>query len=128
MFTNQTRSTIACAVILLVQADVAFAASNNKGKLEGTKWESKAATFDGVAVPAGIIKLDFSKNENLLFRIADKIYKGTYELGEGDEVTFSFEEELDGEKVHVETITIRSDTLIVIDDDGVSISFDRAKR
>jgi len=113
-----------CVVSLALMAVVvAGCESNNKGKIEGTKWSSMSATVDGQRIPAGALKLEFSKDGKLRYDAGPKVFTGTYSLGSGDYVTLNLNQDLAGRKQHVETIKIEGSKLTMIDSDGTSLSF-----
>jgi hypothetical protein len=86
-------------------------ASNNKGKIEGTKWSSLEATIKGKKLPAGALKLDFAKDGKLVYQAGPTKLTGTYVLGKGDEVIFRLDKEFAGKKEHTEKIVIQKDRL-----------------
>jgi hypothetical protein len=101
--------------------------SNNKGKIEGTKWSSVESEVKGTKLPAGTLKLDFTKDGKLTFQVAAMTLKGTYTLGEGDKVVFTMEQEVSGKKKHEETIVIKDDRLTMTDSDGTTLMFEKVK-
>ncbi len=102
-------------------------ASANKGKIEGTKWSSKAATVKGKSIPAGALGLEFRSDGGLVYRIGPQTLSGTSALGGGDTVTFRLNQELAGRKTHAEKIAIGEDQLTLTDSDGAHLIFERAK-
>ncbi len=102
--------------------------SNNKGKIEGTKWVSREATVKGQKLPAGILKLEFTSDGKFVFSTGGILeQKGSYSLGSGDNVTMDFDQPTDGkQKKHLEKITIEGDLLTMSDSTG-TITFDREK-
>lgn len=96
-------------------------ASNNKGKIEGTKWENEATTIDGKELAAGDVYLEFTKDGKLHLDNRDGANDGTYTLGAGDQVIFNFEKEFSGSKKHVETIKINGDKLTLSDSKGTLV-------
>lgn len=92
--------------------------SNNKGKIEGTKWHSEKCTIDGKEHEAGDFYLEFKKDGKMVFGIGAEDADGTYTLGAGDQVTFNFDKEVGGRKSHVELITINGDKLTMADSKG----------
>ena len=101
--------------------------SNNKGKIEGTKWSSLEFTAKGNTIPAGSVKFEFTKDGKLTYWILDKAYEGKYTLGDGDIVTLDLDEPLAGSKKHVQTIIIKDDTLRLIDSDKTELKFKKDK-
>jgi hypothetical protein len=101
--------------------------SANKGKIEGTKWNSLETIIKGAKIPAGALKLEFGKDGKLTYIAGPKTFTGTYELGDGDTVTFHLDQELAGNKKHVEKVVIKENRLILTDQDGTSISFEKVK-
>src|SRR6516162_8134504 len=80
--------------------------SNNKGKIEGTKWSSNATNVKGAPVPAGMLRLEFATDGKLTYSAGPTTLTGTYSLGGGDTVTFHLDQEVQGRKTHAEKITI----------------------
>jgi len=101
--------------------------SNNKGKIEGTKWTSQAATIKGQLIPAGFLQLEFSREGRLWYVAGPKQMTGTYSLGWGDNVTLHLDQELAGHKNHVERVRIAGNTLTMTDSDGTQVTFNRDK-
>ncbi len=113
-------------VRLLLVALIFFMAgceSNVKGKIEGTKWTSKAATIKGKSVPAGFLQLEFGSDAKLIYRAGSETYTGTYTLGFGDSLTMHLDRALAGSKTHTETVLVYSDSLTMTDLDGTSMTF-----
>lgn len=111
-------------VAVLFTAGCSPGASNNKGKIEGTKWENEATTIDGKEIPAGDVYLEFTKDGKLHFDNPKSANDGTYTLGSGDQVIFNFDKEFSGSKKHVETIKVDGDKLTLSDAKG-TIVFNR---
>src|SRR5262249_35086103 len=101
--------------------------SSNKGKIEGTKWNSQEATVKNIKIPAGALKLEFGTDGKLLYQAGPVKFTGTYELGEGETVTFHLDQELAGSKTHMEKIAIRGTRLLMTDLDGTSITFKKVE-
>ena len=98
-------------------------ASNNKGKIEGTKWSSDRATIKGNFIPAGTLFLDFRK-DGTLAGYADRVQlSGTYSLGWGDIVTLHFNQSLWNQKNYTESIVIKKDSMTMTDPDGLKLTF-----
>ena len=115
---------VACIATLLLACGCS---SSNKGKIEGTKWSSKAATVQGKAVPAGALQLDFQSDGKLVYKIGAENHTGTYSLGMGPTVTLNFDTELSGRKTHAEKIVINGDELTMTDSDGTQLPFQKVK-
>jgi hypothetical protein len=92
--------------------------SNNKGKIEGTKWSSEKGTADGKEVGEGELYLEFTKDGKLYLVTPTDTVKGTYTVGSGDQVTFDFDKEVSGKKSHVEKISISGERLTMTDSKG----------
>jgi hypothetical protein len=101
--------------------------SNNKGKIEGTKWNSNATNVKGKQIPAGMLRLEFTSDGKLTYNAGPVAFTGTYSLGGGDTVTFHLDQDLAGRKTHSEKITISGETLTMTDSDGTSIPFTKVK-
>jgi hypothetical protein len=97
--------------------------SSNKGKIEGTKWNSNAANIKGQQIPAGALALEFRTDGRMIYRAGPKTFTGTYSLGMGDTVTFNLEQPLAGRNTHSERITISGNSLTMVDSDGTSLTF-----
>jgi outer membrane lipoprotein-sorting protein len=102
---------------------VAGCASHNKGKIEGSKWSSQAATIKGQAAPAGLLKLDFGADGSLVYTAGPQALTGKYSLGMSDYVTFNLDQPLGGMKQHIETIVINGNQLTMTDSDGTQVIF-----
>ncbi len=97
--------------VLVVALGVTGCESNNKGKIEGTKWSSNPGTFSGVKLASGQILLEFSKDGEVKWSGTDidgvqLVFTGRYTLGMGDIVVIDLDEELGGSLTHAESITI----------------------
>src|SRR5204863_54825 len=101
--------------------------SDNKGKIEGTKWTSIASTIKGQAIPAGALKLDFGADGKLIYNAGPNTFTGTYSLGMGDHVTLKLDQELQGRKSHTEKVQIDGEKLTMTDSDGQAMTFTRDK-
>jgi hypothetical protein len=97
--------------------------SNNKGKIEGTKWSSDAATVKGSQIPAGALQLEFKSDGGFTYTVIGNPLTGKYSLGTGDNVTLTFDKELDGRKSHTEKVAINGDKLTMTDSDGTAVTF-----
>lgn len=114
-------------LLLLSFVCLAGCNSNNKGKIEGTKWVNEPMTFEGKRLRAGILRLEFDKDGTLRFGLAMAMKKGTYKLAGGDTVIMKFDTEVSGRKTHHEKITVSGDSLTMTDTDGKSLKFKRVK-
>jgi uncharacterized protein (TIGR03066 family) len=106
--------------------------SDNKGKIEGTKWSSNAGTIKGQQLTSGQIVMEFFKDGTMELSVTDrsgnrKAYPGNYTLGIGDIVVFNLDKELAGMKTHAEHISIKNGELTMTDSDGTSGVFSRRK-
>ena len=99
--------------------------SNNKGKIEGTKWSSLAATIKGNSLPAGSLKLEFKADGGFVYTVGPQVLPGKYTLGSGASVTLTLDKEIAGQKVLPETITIDGGKLKMSDADGTSMTFEK---
>lgn len=113
---------MALAILLCV-----VGCSSNKGKIEGTKWTSTAATIKGQSIPAGALVLEFRGDGGLTYKAGLLTFTGTYSLGSGNSVTLKLNQELAGRKNHTESIEITGDSLVMTDTDGTQVKFVRAK-
>lgn len=120
----RTRHLSLLAIVAVVL--VAGCSSNNKGKIEDTKWVNVATTVKGKPLPAGILRLEFDASGKLRFGTFLKMNSGTWKLNNGDYVTLSFDQEVSGRKKHREKIVIEGDKLTMTDSDGKSLTFKRA--
>jgi hypothetical protein len=118
-----------CKFGILILAVICLLASgcssNLKGKIEGTKWSSDAMNVKGNVLPAGVLKLEFSKTGKLIYTTGPTVHDGTYSLGIGDRVTFHMNQDLGGSKTHMQTIKIAGNKLTLIDGDGTSGTFSK---
>jgi hypothetical protein len=114
--------------LLIVLVPLALAGcyeSNNKGKLESTRWRSDADSFKGQKLPAGFLKLHFKADGTLVFRAGPQEIKGTYSYGAGDLVTLNLDREVAGRKSHTERIIVRGDRMAISDSDGTEMRFQK---
>lgn len=114
------------ALALLVVA-MAGCSSENKGKIEGTKWSSLQTKIGANTLPPGALSLEFTKDGKVTY-MADKKYTGTYSLGWGKNVTLNLNQAIDGRKKHTEKISIENNQLTMTDSDGTSIKFSRVSQ
>jgi hypothetical protein len=112
-------------VVLLLLAGAAGCASNNKGKLEGTRWTSDPGKVRGQSVPEGFMKLEFMVNGDLTLRGGGRTFTGTYSFGPGDLVTMYLDKELAGSKVYFERISLDGNRMKMSDPDGTELAFQK---
>jgi hypothetical protein len=63
-------------------------ASNNKGKIEGTKWANNAGKAKGQDIPADVVTLEFKADMTFVQTLQGVLtVPGKYSLGSGDDVT-----------------------------------------
>ena len=103
---------------------IAAGCSSNKSKIEGT-WSSRATTSKDDAAPADSRRLQFGKDGHLFYTIAGRQYKGNFTLGMGPAVTFTFEEDLDGRKIHPHKVVIDGEQLTLTNADGKDLTFQK---
>ena len=97
--------------------------SNNKGKIEGTRWVSISQMVKGQMLAEGVGGLDFRVDGTLTYKAGPNTLTGKYGLGSGDRVTLYLDQPLAGSKKHVETVKINGNELEMIDADGTSVRF-----
>jgi hypothetical protein len=114
-------------VVLALALSAVGCSSNNKGKIEGTKWTSDATTIKGQQIPAGALGLEFGSDGSLVYRTLMARFTGKYSLGGGDTVTLHLDQDLAGRKEHSEKVVISGDKLTMTDSDGTSITFSKQK-
>jgi hypothetical protein len=103
--------------------------SDNKGKIEGTRWVSRAATLkSGQEVPAGALEIEFKADGGLFIMIGPSTAGGTFTLGEGDKVTLNLDKKIGGYDTLSERVTIEGDVMTMIDPDGTKFVLDRKKK
>jgi hypothetical protein len=108
------------AALALVCFALAGCSSNNKGKIEGTKWVSIAQTVKGLALPEGALALEFKSDGKVVYKAGPQTYTGSYKLGSGDTVTLNLDQELSGRKKHQQRVQINGNELKMIDGDGTT--------
>lgn len=114
----------ACAFLFVaLAAAAAGCSSNNKGKIEGTKWVSVPQTVKGQSLPDGFFKLDFAADKKVTYQVGPMTYTGKYSLGSGDMVTLNFDQDLAGRKQHMQTVKISGNEMVMSDMDGTSAKF-----
>ncbi len=111
---------VACVAALLLAAGCS---SSNKGKIEGTKWTSLAATMKGQPLPAGILQLTFGKDGSVVYKAGPQTFTGTYSLGQGANVILDLSSDLTARDTHLEKIVINGDQLTMTDSDGTQLTF-----
>lgn len=108
--------------------------SENKGKIEGTRWRSEAGSVTShspvtsgrvVHLQEGYMELDFQNDGGLFYIIGGKLYTGKYTLGMGNVVILRLEEPLAGLKTHSEKIVIEGKRLTMTDTDGTTLAFQK---
>jgi hypothetical protein len=103
--------------------------SNNKGKIEGTAWKSLPVSGDefedGQGMPAGAVKIEFTKDGTVYLRGPIGRFDGKYTLGSGDWVTLHLERPLDGKTTHRERVIINGNLMTMTGRGGASVSFER---
>jgi len=110
-------------VVLALLLLTAGCSSNNKGKIEGTKWSSMAATIKGQQAPAGLLQLDFGADGSLVYRAGMQTYSGTYTLASFNTVVFHLTTPLAGSNTHAEKVVIENDRLTMTDAGGTQLTF-----
>ena len=115
--------------LLLALALTVGCLSENKGKIEGTRWSSLAGTVKArgrsVRVPNGFMELHFHADGSLYYTIRGKIFTGKYSLGMGSSITLYLDEPIANSTVHTETVVIKGDRLTMTDSDGTELNFRR---
>ena len=123
------RTAVLRLTVLLAFALTMGCLSENKGKIEGTRWTSLAATFQtlrgSVRRPDGYVEMHFHTDGSLYFIVQGKIHTGKYSLGMGNAVTLYLDEAVAGMKTHTETVVINGDRLTMTDTDGTELTFRR---
>jgi hypothetical protein len=118
-----------CVFGLLLVASALVAggcgSSNNKGKIEGTKWTSLATSVKGKTVPAGVLQLEFNADGSLVYKAGPQSMTGKYSLGSGDTVVLHLDQPLAGSKTHSERISVNGDRLTMTDSNGTAVVFQR---
>jgi hypothetical protein len=102
-------------------------ASENKGKIEGTKWRSCASTVKGQALSEGFLRLHFKADGGILYRAGAKTLTGTYKLGSGKTVVMNMNSGSGGTERLSETVEISGGRLTMTDSDGTVIAFNKDK-
>lgn len=126
-------ATITRLAFLFVILMSAGCSSNNKGKIEGTKWTNQATTVKGQELPAGLMIMEFTQDGTIIQTFLDPATKrqfqqvtGKYVLGMGDVITFNMNEAVGGHKKLQSKFTITGNTLLMKDADGTSITFNKS--
>lgn len=103
------------------------APSNNKSKLEGTRWVNEPGQFAGKHFIAGAFTLDFRGDNTFYWRFSDQIFTGSFSYGPGDLVYFTLTSPFMGRTDWKEVITISGDVMVMGGEDGITITFNRYK-
>jgi uncharacterized lipoprotein NlpE involved in copper resistance len=114
---------IPCLVAVAVSLAAVGCESNNKGKLEGTKWSASLKE-----VPGATMSLEFAADGNLRMVIQaagkSKTITGKWRLSFGDYVDMTdLSEALANSTNHHEKITIEGSSLTMTDSDGKAVTF-----
>jgi hypothetical protein len=109
---------VARTLLVVVCATLAGCSSNNKGKIEGTKWSCYDQILGGKRLTDGEMTLEFKTDGGLVMVVGLDTHTGTFSLGSGDKVTFQFDKPLDGNKKHIETIQLVGNDLHMTDRSG----------
>ncbi|WP_029631643.1 hypothetical protein [Zavarzinella formosa] len=109
------------AAVLLV----AGCSSNNKGKIEGTKWTSQVSSGNARMIPAGFLTLEFKADGKFTKTTPDGNITGRYDLGSGDTVMLSLDQPVDGFQKLRSKFIIDGTSMTMLDPDGTAISFTR---
>jgi len=106
--------------VVLVACIVAIGckSSNNRGKVEGTKWSSFAQTVHGEPKPDGYYTLEFAADKTFTYQCESFKLTGSYKLGQGDEVTMHYDGLKPGNRSQLETVRVRGEELEITDTDG----------
>ena len=111
------------AALAVVCVALAGCSSNNKGKIEGTKWVSISQKVNGQQLAEGALALEFKSDGGLVYKAGPNTYTGKYTLGSGDRVNMHLDQELGGRKSHHQTVKVNGSEMDVIDWDGTSAKF-----
>ena len=111
---------LAVAAVCLV---LVGCSSNNKGKIEGTKWVSIQQMVKGQRLPEGTLALEFKSDGTMSYKAGPETYTGKYTLGSGDRVNLHLDRDLGGRKSHRQTVKINGNELEMIDSDGTAAKF-----
>lgn len=110
-----------CQGVLLPQGS-----SNNKGKLEGTSWDSEPGWIKKVIyISRGGSKLTFYGDLTFSWSIGNMKFTGKYAYGPGDYVYLTLNEELEGQREFQERVILLGDKLTMADEDGTALTFTR---
>src|SRR5262245_54337753 len=115
-----------CLVAAAVSLAAAGCESNNKGKLEGTKWTASLKEAPGASM-----QMEFFADGRLRMFVTgpgvSKTIGGRWRLSFGDYVDMTdLSEPLAGRTSHTEKITVNGNTLVMTDSDGKSVTFQRS--
>ena len=111
--------------VVLVACVVAVGckSSNNRGRVEGTKWTSVAQTIHGEPKPEGYYVLEFAADKTFTYQCESFKLTGSYKLGQGDEVTMHYDGLKAGKRSQLETVRVRGEELEITDTDGTVRKF-----
>jgi uncharacterized protein (TIGR03067 family) len=101
--------------------------SNNKGKLEGTRWVNEPGPFAGIHFIRGAFILDFRGDGTFFWRFSDQTFTGTFSYGPDNLIFFNLSKPFLNRTDWKENITISGDTLIMGGEDNLTITFNRYK-
>ena len=112
------------SVVLLAGLVTGCSSSNNKGKLEGTRWRSDAVKDGKTTIPIGAKELEFRMDGTLTFAESGQSSTGSYALGSGDSVTLKLKKPVG--KSPVKKIFVDGNKLILTKEDGTEDTFIKA--
>jgi hypothetical protein len=115
------------ALLALAAALAVAGCSDNKGKLEETKWSCQEAFAKADDITPGTRQLQFLRDGHLIYVVGPKAYQGSYTLGMGSAVTFTLDQELEGRKIHPHKIVVDGDLMTLASADGSQMTFQKSK-
>lgn len=111
--------------VVLMTLLAAGCASENEGKIEGTKWSSVESTVEDKSIPAGARTFEFTKEGDVTCVAGDNLWTGTYSLGRGQNVILKMDQKIAGRKKHTERVAIEGDRMTMTDSDGTTLELTR---
>lgn len=109
------------ALLALPLVLVLGCSSNNKGKIEGTKWKLRGG------MPGSELIYEYGSDGRITVGNGAVQITGTYSLGAGDRIRMTMDQAIDGHTQLTTNATITGDVMTCVDPDGTTLMFDRVK-
>ncbi len=112
---------VAAGLFCLVSA----CSSQNRGKIEGTKWTNLAADVHNNPVPRDLIQIEFFPDGKLRYVIDQKEHGGSYSFGTRHYVFFRLDPPVEMISGYWEEVLLADRRLTLKDASGTALVFER---